>query len=223
MGANNFHRELGIYAKQNDTAEANRLLMQELGRILVTNRQDFITLLNESGIQANASMSDSALVNLFVNEIMRNKSLRIGAAFLVNVHNKTMGADGSNAVNDGYVKHCYYVMSSHFNANDDAYSNADAATIGAIAGAVGEGTKLANTVVQGSQAKKTGGLNLLAKKQDARTQLTQSILQQRQSETMAKQSQNEQKAKTTRIVIIASSVIIVGSIIGYLIYKNRKG
>ena len=93
-----------------DIESANECLMRELANILVRNRTDFIDMLNESGVVASKDMSDIQLINLFIENSSKNKKMLLGAALLVNVHNKIMGFDGEDEISDSGVKTGYAIM-----------------------------------------------------------------------------------------------------------------
>ena len=76
-----------------DLAKANFILMQSLADFLVKEREDFVHLLNESGIQASASESDTELIKKYVDGLV-NRKLLLGTAMLLNMHKAKMGFDG---------------------------------------------------------------------------------------------------------------------------------
>lgn len=217
-----FNAKLAQYTQENKPVAVNILVMQELGTILVRNRKDFVALLTECGIPATESMSDAQLVELYVKHIV-NQKLLLGTAFLVNMHNKTMGADGEQEVNDDGVKTCYQCLVSNFGGEendlqDEDYANAGGAWADAVKGIAGATSKIA----EGQQKKKYGAQDLMTKKQDAKTQLTQSILAQRQAQMDALAKQKEQKAKTTRTLLIVGGVVLGLAVIAGVIYAIKK-
>ncbi len=222
----NFHNNLESYTKRNDGLQANRMLMYELGKILVKHKADFVELLNQSGIYASVQMPDLDLINKFIDSINYNKKLLIGTAFLINVHNKSIGFDGGEEVNDDSVKHAYKTMYSYFgaydfmDASDSDFSNASS-DVGAIAAALGEGAKLGSQIAQNKEKKKYGGQDLLSKKIDAKNQMIQSAIAQKQADSAAKAKAAESKSKITKIVVIATvSVVVIG--LGILAYVKLK-
>src|SRR6185369_18021798 len=108
-----FHQELAVNIRENNVLGANRVIMGELGNIVVNHRQDFVDLLVNSDAPAFAELADRELVNMYFENIHK-KDLIIGTALLVNIHNKTEGADGESEINDVGVKAAYKVMSSCF-------------------------------------------------------------------------------------------------------------
>ena len=221
---------------EGDIASANTALMKELGNILVRNRQDFIDLLNESGIPATAYMSDLDLVDLFADNIPKNKQLVLGASLLVNMHNKQMGFDGEEEISDEGVKAGYEVMCSYF----DDYSNgegegyipgiatakgaASGGEVGAIAGAVSDIAKMTTQLNQSRSKKRFGVTDTLAKQKEAKAAITQQILANRQAQAEAASKQAVQKAKNKRILLIVGSVVGGLAVLGlgwYLISKKR--
>lgn len=225
--AKEFYNNLIKYVSLNDTANANNLLMKEVGKSLVRNKSNFIELLTASGIPASESMSDIELVDSFVNALPRNKNLMIGTAYMINSDNKLLGADGIEQISDNGVKVCYNVMYDFFNcgdSNEADFRNADGeehsnAWGAAIAGA----TNLASKITEGQQKKKFGVSDTLAKQQEARQQMIQSIMAERKAKLDSANKQKESKNKKTKtILLIAGGVVLLG-IIGLIIYKVRKG
>ena len=97
-----------------DMKTATLSLMKELGNIFVRNKEDFVYLLNESGIPATMEMTDSNLIDLFIANIGRSRKLVLGASMLVNMHNKQMGFDGDEELSDIGVKGGYSAICSYF-------------------------------------------------------------------------------------------------------------
>lgn len=237
--AKEFYNKLINYVSVNDTSNANNLLMKEVGKSLVKDRSNFIELLTSSGIAASESMADMELVDAFVNSLPKNKSLMIGTAFLINNDNKFVSADGGEQISDKGVKVCYNVMYDFFNCGDPnsmEFYNADGipgastlcsaasgGVVGAIAGAVSEVAKLGGKISEGQQKKKYGAIDALSKKQDAKQQMIQSILAERKAKVEQSTKQKETKAKTTKIILIVAGSIVALGIIGFIIYKIKKG
>lgn len=194
-------------------------LMNELGNIIVTNRTDFEDLLSESGVEGDFSkMSDSELVDKYIESISDNKDLQLGTSMLINYHNQESNMDGDNQMNDACVKAGYHTISVYFANPSENYYNA----AGLIAGAVGEVAKFGSKISEGQQKKKFGGLDLATKQQEAKAQITQQILAQRQAELQAKTLKEESTAKTTKTLLIVGGSIVAISIIGFIIYKLKK-
>ena len=97
-----------------DIQSANAALMKELGNILVRNREDFVHLLNESGVSASPSMSDAKLIDLFISNVGQNKTLALGASMLVHSHNKTVSFDGEETMSDEGIKAGYRILNEYF-------------------------------------------------------------------------------------------------------------
>ena len=69
-----FCTEFNRSVDRSDVNLAHRALMQELGRILVRDKQDFVDLLNESGYEAELVDSDIDLVDTFIDNVDRSPS-----------------------------------------------------------------------------------------------------------------------------------------------------
>jgi len=98
-----FHQDLATNIGEDNIVGANRVIMTELGKVVVHHRQDFIDLLVHSDAPAYAELADKELIDMYF-ENLHNKDLIIGTALLVNIHNKTMNADGENEVSDTGVR-----------------------------------------------------------------------------------------------------------------------
>jgi len=237
MTTADFCKDFNASIDAGDINGATHSLMKELGRILVRNKKDFIDLLNDSGVSANSNDTDAQLVNKFVDNVGSNPKLTLGASLLTQMHNKQMGFDGESELSDEGVKNGYYAMQSYF--SEDDYSNADdeqigastlkgaasGGTVGVIAGALGDISKLGAKISEGAQKRKYGGLDYLSKKQDAKTAMVQAALAQRQAQIDAANKAQETKAKSRKLTyIIGGSVLglaIIATVI-ILVVKKKK-
>ena len=215
MLIDDFYSNFNSSIAQGDVRGAYQKLMKELGFILVREKKDFVDLLNESNIPATIDMTSVNLVDLFVDNIDKNKKLMLGASILVNSHNKKMGFDGDT---DDQVKDGYLVMKEYFSNAVDPVT--------AIAEATGKLGEAAGTIVSGSQknkyAKNYGGLDLATKKEDTKAALIQSVMAGQQAAIDAAKSKREQKAKTTKTLLIVGGVILGLAIVLGGIYMIKK-
>jgi hypothetical protein len=201
-----FYIELNDYIKADDINGANTVIMSELGKILAQDRESFITLLRYADLPASEQNSDAELIDMFVTHVPTNRNLLIGSAFLVNHANKIVGFDGVASVSDEAVKSVHKTLYNHFNAGElemEEHSNA----VGAIAGAIQEGTKLAGSVIQNQHNKKFGAQDLLLKQQNAKIDMAKAAAEQRQIQQADKTKLKTEKEKTKRNFIIAGSVV----------------
>jgi hypothetical protein len=218
--AKEFYNDLIKYVSASDTANANSLLMREVGKSLAKDKANFVELLTTNGVPANDSMTDLELIDAFVNNISDNKGLKISTAYMINKRNSFLNADGTEQLSDKGVKVSYKVMNDFFDETDDTeeYQNA----IGAIAGAVGGLANLGSGIVEGRNKKKYGATDALQKQAEARQQLVQSVMAQRKAETDAKQKQLESKAKTKKILIISGASLLGLVLVGFIVYKFKN-
>ncbi len=221
-----FHRSLAYYVNANDNDGANAVIMRELANILVKKKQDFVDLLVYSGVNATMKMSDSELVDLFIHNIDTNKRLVVGSAFLVNQHNKTMGFDGEYEVSDPGVKATAETMQLYFDGDytdeEDDYDDF-AGLGGAIGGILDKGMGMAQKGMEMSDKKKNFGVNAMRRKQEAKSQMMQQLMAQKQARIDAQREAQAQKQKTTRIVLIAvSSLVVVGLIVTAVVLTKKK-
>jgi hypothetical protein len=214
--AKEFYNDLINYVSKSDTSNANALLMTEVGKSLVKDKANFVELLTTSGVPANDSMSDIELIDAFIGSLPSNKTLMIGTAYMINKKNAFLNADGEEQISDNGVKVSYKVLYNYF--NDEETSNA----VGAIAAGVGALANLGSAGIAASQKKKYGATDALTKQAESRSQLVQSVLAQRQAETLAKQKAAESKAKTKKILLIGGASLIGLVLIGVIVYKIKN-
>ncbi len=232
-----FHSNLSSCIKRQDTDGANAIVMDELGKVVVHHRADFVDLLVNSDSPAHATLADTELIKMYFDNI-RKKELLIGTALLVNMHNKVQsGFNGESEVNDSAVKAVYKVMSSslagpltneqieakrqdwrNLGVPETQWNNAGGVIAGAIGAVAGLGSKLAEN--QGK--KKYGATDSLAAQQAAKSALTQSILAERKAQITAATKAKEAKAKNLRIGLIVGGSILGIALIGTVIYFIKK-
>ena len=227
MSKSNYYKELADYLKQHDLEKANRVVMNELANLLVKKREDFVFLLQNSGLDANNNMFDGELVDLFLSNIHNNKKLLLGTAFFISHNNKTENFDGDSEHNESGLKATTKVLYNYFDAAyyDSYNTNEDEETsnvVGAIAGAVGSLATLGSGIVAGQQKKKYGASDLLAKKQEAKTQMVQAVLAQREAQQAAVKQKQEIQAKQKKIIIVITGITLLAATIGIVIYINKK-
>lgn len=222
-----FYNNLINYVSKAQTTDAHNLLMSEVGKSLAKKRADFIELLNTTGVEADNSMSDVELVNRFTENLPNNKSLMISTAYMINKNNSFVNADGTEQISDNGVKLSYKIMNDFFTLDDenaveflnaDGYSNA----AGAIAGAIGAGAGLTDTIIKSRQKKKYGVRDIAEKQAESRSEILKSIAQQKMLQAQAAQKEAERKATTKKILLIGGISILVLGGISFLIYKMKK-
>jgi Fe2+ transport system protein B len=221
MDKGNFHSELAQYLKTQDKSNAQKVILNELAKCLLKDRENFIEVLRSADISVLDNATDLQLLETFVNNAPDNQKLLLGASLLINHRNQTVNFDGEEELSDAGVKVVYKELQSCFcsfdGENEIEYANA----VGAIAGAVGATAGLANTIAQGRQKKKFGVSDAASKQAEARNQLLQSVIAQKQAQTQ--QKVEETKSNNKRTIIIASVVgvvVLVG--IAFLIYKKKQ-
>lgn len=203
--------------EKEDTQSAYNALMKELGNILVRKKDDFVHLLNESGILASTSMSDVELVNLYVQNIPTNQNLMLGSSLLFNMYNKQTGFNGEDEISDDGVKTGYFIIKDHFTntgENAEDFENIGGAWAGAVQGAA--------QVAKGVQDKRAGALGIAQKQADTRSAMIQQVLTQRQIEAQTRKTQLENRAKTTKTLLIIGGVVVGLALLGTVIYVIRK-
>lgn len=223
--AKEFYNDLINYVANADTSNANALLMKEVGTSLSKNKSDFIELLTSSGIPANDSMSESELIDAFINALPSNKTLMIGTAYMINNQNRFISADGSEQISDKGVKVSYKVMYDFFTKDDlgnQEFSNVTADPLSAVAQGVGALANLGSTGIKASQKKKYGALDTLSKQQEAKKQIVQSALDTKKAEAIAKQKKAESNATMKKVLAIGGVSLLAIAAVGIVIYKIKN-
>lgn len=213
-----FCTEFNRSVKKQDVSSAHRALMQELGRILVRDKQDFVDLLNESGYEAELIDSDIDLVDTFVENVPYSPSLMLGASMLTAAHNRKMGFDGEDEyLDDSLVKSSYNVMYSYF--GEEESSNAIGA---AIVGAVGAGAGLTKEALERKREKESSGRKAYEQKEASKQQMVQGILEAKKQQQDQLRAQQQDEAKNKRLIYIIGGSVLAVAIIGIAIYAIKK-
>lgn len=216
-----FNEEFTRYIHNEDLQSAGDSILRELARILVRDKSDFIDMLIESGVEADSSMSDSQLIELFVDNA-HNKRMLLAASLLVNSHNKKMGFDGEDEISDDGVKLGYAVLNETFNGDieDDEAENEDFSYIvPLVAAAVKKGVK---NLRKNRQA--NGGSKSVTDSQ-AIAKMQEQLIAERQLRLDAERKRVEEEAKNRKLknALIIGGTIGLAALIGAFVYiKNRK-
>lgn len=206
-----------------DIKNATLSLMRSLGGILVTDKQEFVNLLNESEIPATIDMGEISLIDLYVENVGKNPKLSLGSSLLLNMKNRMVSFDGEyEDINDENVKRAYKAICDYFRntSSTDEFSN----SAGLIAGAVTAGAGLADTIIKGRQKKKFGMTDELLRQKQAKQEMLTKVIELRKAEQDAKIKEEEEKSKRNKRIIIISSVVVGVALIGGIIFyiKTRK-
>jgi len=216
-----FCSEFNQSVERGDVNSAQRGLMQELGRILVRSKQDFVDLLKESGYEAEITDSDIDLVNTFVENVDSSPSLMLGASMLIASQNRQASFDGEDEyLNDDLVKDSYNVMVSYF--NEEEQSNAVGAIVGGALGLASAGVGLGKGLAESKERKQQVGQRALEQKQASRQQIIGGILQAKQQQAEATKQKQAESAKNKRIAYIIGGSVLVLAVIGVVIYTIKK-
>jgi hypothetical protein len=200
-----FHSNFNSSVQNCDFENANKCLMTELANILVRSKSDFVDMLNESGVYATISMSDTELTNLFITNAPNNKKLLLGASLLTNVHNKQMGFDGEDEISDSGVKTGYAVMNSYF--NDETHEGLEQETSNFLP---------IGLILKGAQ--KLLGKRKEGKGGDSEAAKQQMLLQIR----MQKEAEAKRKAKTRNAWLIGGGAVLLLGIVAIVVVKSRR-
>lgn len=200
-----FYSEFSSALGDGDVSGANASLMKELAAILVNNKSDFVDMLNESGIDADADMSDAELIQLFVDNAKTNKKLILAASLLVNVHNKKMGFDGEDEISDEVVKQSYFTMKSCF---VDAPSDDEDFSYFPVGLAISAGSKILGK-----------GIDAVKERGAAKDKMREEARKRREE---ARRRAEEARKKRQQNMLIYGGVAIVGILVIGVILIRRK-
>jgi len=224
---NNFNLSLKKYVDANDSENANRVIMCEIGNSLASNRENFIEVLKAANIEVNDATSDVTLVNEFCKNIPSNRKLLLGTAFLINHNNKSVGFDGEETIDDKATKDTYKSMYSYFGCSNfedssdtkvevsEEFYNVAADPVSAIATALGAGANLGSKITESKMKKRYGVSDTLAKQQEARSQILQSLISK-------KQEQGKSKLSKKNKIIIVSLAVAALVVVGVIVMRSRR-
>mgnify|MGYP000617857115 CR=1 FL=1 len=228
----NYYKELSFYLRQHDLKKANHVVLNELARLIIEDRDSFIYMLQNADVPVTQDSDDLELINQFLSSIHSNKKLRLGASMLISHHNKVECFDGETEHSEDGLRATSKILYNYFDSDYYDHGNEEeneqtssAAGFGqAIAGAVGEVSKLGSSVIENQRAKKNGATDLFNKKQESKDQMVQAIMAQRQAQLNATKTKSEQSQKTIRTaLIVGGSVVLIGIGIGvFYMLKNRR-
>jgi hypothetical protein len=202
-----FHKELSDYLRAKQGRNANNLILNELGKCLIQEKENFVEVLNNAGIPASSNDGEVVLVEKFVQNAPTNKKLLLGASLLVNHKNKITNFDGEEEVSDAGVKNTYKTLFYNVGGVGDL-----------IKGAVDVGGK----IYERESGKQTQFSDALKKQRDTRQQLLQSALTEKKAQSDSKKDSGNTKRKKKTTLIIIGSALVGLTIIGLIIYKVRK-
>ena len=210
---NNFHNELSNFVKTRDVNNANRVILNELAKALVKDKESYVEVLRSSGVNVYDGATEDQLIDSFVTNAPNNKQLILGMAYLVNHRNQTVNFDGESEVSDSGVKDAYKVM--------DEYYNAGGAWAGAVKSIADVGGQIGGKVMDAQAFKKRGASTQLAQQTQARRDLMQSVIAQKQNESSEKLKQQGQTKKYLIIGGITVAALLIGVGI-YMAIKNKN-
>ena len=225
MLLSDFNEEFKQNIQDNDVDGVRNTIITELGRLLADNKQDFVNLLKESGVNASTKDSELELIDLYVNNLPNNKKLMLGTSLLVQQKNKTLSADGTPQISDTNVKVGYEVLKSAFDSESYSYAADPVTAIAEAVGKIGEAkgksaqarADIYKTFQDARNKKLYGGQELAGKQLEARTGLMQSILDYKKSKAEAGGKKNN-----TPILLAIGAVAVVGIIITIVLVKRRS-
>ncbi len=204
---NQFHSELNTYIRGNDNQNATHLILIELSKALVKDRESFIAVLRDADIPVKDSATDLELIDDYIKNVPNNSKLLLGTAFLVNHRNQTVGFDGVNEVSDSGVKATYGELDEFFNVG------------GIIGSIIGAGGNVTGKLLDRQTASQRSASNQLEKQQEARRKMIQTILEQRRADLAGKDKGTGNK---TILIVGGVAVLLMVGIGIYVAVKKNK-
>jgi hypothetical protein len=231
MLVSDFNSDFQRYVQDQELEQANNRLLEELAKILVENKKDFIDMLNESGVEADETMPKNQLIELFTQNT-DNKKMLLGASLLANTYNKKMSFDGNDEISDENVKLGYAVLYENFNGDEyEEVADEDFSYIvSALGGIVRGGVNLwRNSRQQKGKSTQIGGddfnRDLERRRDSARRRMEQQAIQRQKvmlEQQRIAQEALERKRKTRNTYIIISVIAVVAIVATIVIVKRKK-
>ena len=126
-----FSKNINAYYDSGENKKAEKLLMAELGQLMIYHRGHIISALNEAGIETNKDASDKEIANKLASNLAYNDGLRIAISLLLNNLNGNSFYQATGCP-EGYIK-------QYFNAGDDASGGGFGAFLSSLTGILGGG------------------------------------------------------------------------------------
>jgi hypothetical protein len=230
MLVSDFNTDFETYLQNQDLEKATNRLLEELAKILVSNKSDFIDMLEESGIEADETMSKGQLIELFTTNT-DNKKMLVGASLLANSYNKKLSFDGDEEISDDSVKVGYALLNENFNGDEyeEVQDEDFSYIVPVVAGLVRGGVNLwrNNRQRQGKSAEiqdPTFNKAIQMRQEMARRQMERAAIQQQkialEQQRLAQEEAKKRRRRTTTYIVIGT--VVLSAIIGTVIYLRTK-
>lgn len=126
-----FSKNINAYYDSGENKKAEKLLMAELGQLMIYHRGHIISALNEAGIETNKDASDKEIANKLASNLAYNDGLRIAISLLLNNLNGNSFYQATGCP-EGYIK-------QYFNAEDGKNGGGFGAFLSSLTGSLGGG------------------------------------------------------------------------------------
>lgn len=230
MLVSDFNTDFETYLQNQDLEKATNRLLEELAKILVFNKSDFIDMLEESGIEADETMSKGQLIELFTTNT-DNKKMLVGASLLANSYNKKLSFDGDEEISDDSVKVGYALLNENFNGDEyeEVQDEDFSYIVPLVAGLVRGGVNLWRNHRQrkGKSAEikdPTFNKAIQMRQEMARRQMERAAIQQQkialEQQRLAQEEAKKRRRRTTTYIVIGT--VVLSAIIGTVIYIRTK-
>tara|TARA_R110000764_G_scaffold542_5_gene2064 strand:- start:3563 stop:4243 length:681 start_codon:yes stop_codon:yes gene_type:complete len=222
----------------------DKIILSDIAKCSVSQKADFVDLLNESGVPASDAQTSEQLIDVFLENISTNKELLIGAAYMCAFNTSSVSFDGEKSVDNAKVHDVgrslfdYFEMGSSIEGEDhsQALGALAAGLVGKLAskfgknkdqdgGGRGRGLK---DLIENRQASKDrskfGTIDYLEKQREAKALMLQQVMAQKAAQQQAELKKAEIAAKTRRTWIIAGSVgagLLITTAIIFYVRSNK--
>lgn len=126
-----FSKNINAYYDSGENKKAEKLLMAELGQLMIYHRGHIISALNEAGIETNKDASDKEIANKLASNLAYNDGLRIAISLLLNNLNGNSFYQATGCP-EGYIK-------QYFNGEGDKNGGGFGAFLSSLTGSLGGG------------------------------------------------------------------------------------
>lgn len=197
---------------QQNIQDNHNLIMRQMGNILASEKDTFVDLLEANEIPVD-DMEDTKLVDVYIENLPDNDSLKTCTAYLLNEK-----VNGDKVDNKG--------ISDIFDVIYNYWTEPKSNWVGDV---IKGATDIGGKIIDAEQQKKYGASMALNKQAEARSEMLKTLQAQKQAQLEAQKAlaerqkaESEAKSKRKTTIIIASSVILGLATIGTIIYFIRK-
>lgn len=175
-----------------DYDQSWQLVLHQLGKMVVENREDFISLLEISGgLTVPQDVTDAQLIDMFVEAAPHDEDLILGAALAVAHQHQDSYFDGTPKIDNAIAYGTYDTLIEGFG-----------------------GTELEEEFEEEEQSKRDEAAEAMRK--------AALIQRQKELEAKKSEQEKLRNIKKQNTIILVSASVIALGIVGYLTFKTKK-